>query len=188
MKWPAPPCGAGLPSKNANSAKYWRQGSLLLKLPGSTGRFKRGHSKDHKGAFTKLLNGKGPVPPYVSPDLIFSAITASTSLANWPRCSASFANICRFALSVASLLIRAQSSASVRSFSNFSRRSFMPTDYDTDQRGESSKVNTGPRFNISKSTTPPERNMIARRRWFSCRALKIPRRDSVCTRRVKIQR
>jgi hypothetical protein len=39
-----------------------------------------------------------------------------------------------------------------------------------------------------KRATPPERNMIARRRWFGCRALKIPRRDSVGTRRVKVQR
>jgi hypothetical protein len=28
--------------------------------------------------------------------------------------------------------------------------------------------------------TPPERNIIARRRWVRCGALKIPRRDSVC--------
>jgi hypothetical protein len=38
-----------------------------------------------------------------------------------------------------------------------------------------------------KRTTPPERNMIARRRWFGCRALKIPQRNSVCMGHVKVQ-
>lgn len=54
---------------------------------------------------------------YVSLPVTLVAIARSTSDARWLRCSASLANSSRFCMSIASLLISAQSSASMRSFS-----------------------------------------------------------------------
>jgi hypothetical protein len=45
----------------------------------------------------------------------------------------------------------------------------------------------GHQLTLPERHNATERNMIARWRWFRCRALKIPRQGSVYTGRAKVQ-